>query len=153
MGHCWVRMRSDSNPEVGIGLICSFSQDKIMEMECELLTSNFKDPKTIALVKENIGHISDGSSSHRTGALKLGLKKAFELKKQKRQSPGVLLQCTGPKYGYDCKWGNITVSYLRSIGSSIYCPNCNNYYMQCVGCGYERTGDYASCQSCRKRFR
>ena len=122
-----------------------------MEMECELLTSNFKDPKTIPLVKENIGRISDGSSSHRTGALKLGLKKAFELKKQKRQPPGVLLRCTGPNYGYDCEWANTPVSY-SSVGSEIYCPNCGSYYMQCSDCGYERTSNYASCQSCGKGF-
>ena len=142
-------MRSDSNPEVDIGLIRSFSQDKIMEMECELLTSNFKDPKTIPLVKENIGRISDGSSSHRTGALKLGLKKAFELKKQKRQPPGVLLQCTGPSY--NCGWVNTPVSY-SSVGSDTYCPNCRGYYMRCVGCGYDRTSSYASCQNCGKKF-
>ena len=65
-----------------------------MEMECELLISSFKDPKTIALVKEDIGRISDGSSSHCAGALKLGLKKGFELKKQQR---GVLLRC--PRVG------------------------------------------------------
>ena len=151
MGHCWVRMRSYSNPEVDIGLIGSFSQDKIMEMECELLTSNFKDPKTITLVKENIGHISDGSSSHRTGALKLGLKKAFELKKQKRQPPGALLQCTGPKYGYYCEWGNTPVSY-SSVGSGIHCSYCSNCYLQCVSCGYDRTSSYASCQKCGKKF-
>ncbi|KAF9646805.1 hypothetical protein BDM02DRAFT_3118097, partial [Thelephora ganbajun] len=39
-------------------------QERIMEMQCELLTSKFRDPKTIGLVKENIGRISDGSSSH-----------------------------------------------------------------------------------------
>ncbi|KAF9642138.1 hypothetical protein BDM02DRAFT_3264568 [Thelephora ganbajun] len=62
-------------------------QGNIMEMQCELLISNFKDPKTIALVKENIGHISNGSSYYRSSALKLVLKKAFELKKKKRQPP------------------------------------------------------------------
>ncbi|KAF9641851.1 hypothetical protein BDM02DRAFT_3133524, partial [Thelephora ganbajun] len=64
-------------------------QERIMETQCELLISNFRDQKTIRLVKENIGHITDGSSSYCGGALKLGLKKAFELKKKKRQPPVV----------------------------------------------------------------
>ena len=130
------------------GLICSFSQDNIMEMQCELLISKFNDPKTIALVKESIGNISDGSSSHCAGALKLGLKKAFDLKKQKRKPPGVLLRCV-----YNgCGWYNDRISY-SSIGSNTYCPHCNSgYYMQCVGCGCSRTRSYPSCQGCGERF-
>ena len=52
-----------------------------MEIQCDLLVSNFNDQKTIALVKENIRQISHGSSSYRADALQLGLVKAFELKK------------------------------------------------------------------------
>ena len=63
-------------------------------MQFDLLISNPKNPKTIVLVKENIGHISDGSLSHCAGSLKLGLEKAFDLKKQKRQPPGVKLRCS-----------------------------------------------------------
>ncbi|KAF9643565.1 hypothetical protein BDM02DRAFT_3132344 [Thelephora ganbajun] len=63
-------------------------QEKITEMQCELLVSSFKGPRAVALVKENIGRISDGSSSQCGNALKLGLKKAFELKRKKRQSSG-----------------------------------------------------------------
>ena len=48
-----------------------------MEMQCDFLVKNMKDPKTIALVKENIRRISDGSSSHCAGALGLILEKAF----------------------------------------------------------------------------
>jgi hypothetical protein len=66
-------------------LTSSFSQKEIMEAQCDLLVSSFKDHKTIALVKENIRHISSGSSSHRAGALQLGLEKAFELKKKGRE--------------------------------------------------------------------
>ncbi|KAF9647698.1 hypothetical protein BDM02DRAFT_3187774 [Thelephora ganbajun] len=66
-------------------------QEKVMGMQCELLIPNFKNPRTIGVVKENIGHISDRSFSRCGGALKLGLKKAFE---QKRQPPGVLLRCS-----------------------------------------------------------
>ena len=62
-------------------------------MQCELLISDLKDPKTILLVKENIGRISGGSSSRSASALEFGLKKAFEFKKQIRQPPGVQLRC------------------------------------------------------------
>ena len=58
----------------------SFSQEEVLEVECELLISNFKTAKTIDLVDENIRHISNGSSPHSTNALKLGLKKAFNRK-------------------------------------------------------------------------
>jgi len=120
-----------------------------MEMECDLLVSTFRDPITIALVKENIERISDGSSPHRTGALKLGLKKAFELKKRQR---GVLLQCT--RNG--CA-NNTTPASFSSIGSDTYCPGCRyqgygSQYMQCTGCSNRRTGSYMSCQSCGKKF-
>jgi len=43
-----------------------------MEMQCDLLISDFRNPTMITLMQENIGHISDGSSSHCAGALKLG---------------------------------------------------------------------------------
>ena len=130
-----------------------------MDMQCNLLISDFKNPTTIALMQENIGHISDGSSSHCASALKLGFKKAFEVKK--RES-GVLLRCSN----YNCGWYSNPVSY-SSVGSNIYCTQCssnynnynynygynnNRYYMQCVGCGYQRTSQYASCQSCGKKF-
>jgi len=149
MGHCWVGFVPFSNRGVyQLRLTCSFSQEKIMEMQCELLVSKFNDPKTIALVRENIGNISDGSSSHCAGALKLGLKKAFNLKKQKRKPPGVPLRCT---YS-GCGWYNDRISY-SAIGSNTYCPHCNcGYYMQCVGCEHPRTGNYPSCQGCGERF-
>jgi len=119
-----------------------------MEMECELLVSNFRDPETIARVKENIGRIADGSSSYRTGALKLGLEKAIELKKQQR---GVLLRCTRG----GCTINTTPASY-SSVGSETYCPNCRyhygNYYMQCTGCSVDRTSNYTSCQHCGKKF-
>jgi len=142
-------MLPGSNPDANVGLTCSFSQEKIMEMECDLLVSNFRDPITIALVKENIERISDGSSPHRTGALKLGLKKAFELKKRQKY---VLLQCTRngcAKY--------TTPASILFVGSDTYCPDCRyqhygNQYMQCTGCSNRRTGNYPSCQSCGKKF-
>jgi hypothetical protein len=118
-----------------------------MEKQCELLVSNFNDPKTIRLVKENIARISDGSSSHAGGVLKLGLKKAFELKKQKRQPPGVLLRCSYTS----CAWYSNPVSYT-SVPTDAICGSCRSYYMQCVDCNYQRDGNYTSCQSCGKAF-
>jgi len=152
--HCRVRMLLDSNPEANIGLTCSFSQEKVMEMQCELLISNFKDRETIARVKEIIGRVPDEPSSHRGGALKLGLEKAFELKKQKRQPPGVLLRCTYSP----CAWYHTPVTY-SSAGTNLngHCQNCINRgyggrYLQCVGCGTNRNGRHASCQSCKRNF-
>ena len=136
-------------PQPGIndlGLIISFSQRKIVEMECEVLVSN---PTTIALLDENIGHISDGSSPHSAGVLMLGFKKAFELKKQKRS---VRLQC--PRAG--CAWNTTPVSY-SAAGSYVYCPHCHgrygSHYMRCTGCSNGRiSNSYASCQSCGRKF-
>lgn len=76
-----------------------------MEVQCEFLVSNPNDHKTITLVKEKIRHISDGSSSHRADALQLGLEKAFELKKRKRE----LAYCTTTVIGVA---GTATVSKL-----------------------------------------
>ena len=143
---------SSNNEVLNVVLMYPPSQEKIMEMECELLTSSFKDLKTVALMKENMGRISDGSSSYRAGALQLGFKKAFELKKQKRQPPGVLLRCT--RYG--CTRNTTPVSYSL-VGGNIHCTNCQsrygNYYMQCTGCSYNRVnGNYVLCNSCGKKF-
>ena len=122
-----------------------------MEMECELLISQFKDSKTIELVNQNIGQISGGSSSHSAGALKLGLKKAFDLKKQKQQPPppvGGSLLCTSP----NCAWNSGPGIPYSSIGLNVACTNCNSYYMKCIACGTARAGNYASCRSCNKSF-
>jgi hypothetical protein len=89
-----------------------------MDMQCDLLTSNFKDPKTIALMQENIGQISDGSSPYCAGVLKLGFRKVFELK---TQGSGVLLQCSN----ISCGWHSSPVTY-SSVGSNVYCPQCPN---------------------------
>ena len=118
-----------------------------MEMECELLISNFKNPKTIDLVNDNIGSISDGTSSHSANALKLGLKKAFDLKKSLPQNC-TKLRCTSSYCGWNTGSG---ISY-SSIGSAVYCGACGNSYMKCVSCGYQTTSNYSSCQSCRKSF-
>lgn len=123
------------------------SQDRIMEMECELLISSFKNPHTIDLMTESIGRIADGSSSHSANALKLGLKKAFHLK---IPPPGVKLRCSWTS----CTSYNNHIS-ISSIGTNVYCQACSNRYshhLQCVDCGNNRTGNYTSCQHCKKKF-
>ena len=118
-------------------------------MQCDILISNLKDPKTIALMKENIGNMSDGSSPHCAGALKLGFKKAFKLKKRER---GVKLQCTN----LNCGWNSTPTSY-SSVGSNVFCSNCSHplrarHYLKCAGCEFVRTSSYESCQNCESRF-
>jgi len=135
----------------GVGnleLTCSPSQRRITEIQFDLLISHFKNPNAISLVKENIGRISDGSSPHSADALKLGLKKAFGLKRQNC----VPLRCS---HG-GCPWYTNHPSY-SSVGSNILCQSCidrgwGNRYLQCAGCGYSRTNNVTSCQSCRKMF-
>ena len=64
-----------------------------MGIQCKLLISNNGHPKTVRLMKESVGRISDGPSSHSLDQLKLGLKKAFEFRKQQRKTPGVPFRC------------------------------------------------------------
>lgn len=148
MGHCYVRLL---NLNSGVAVLkCLTSQDKIMEMECELLIKSFKNPNTVDLVNENIGRIADGSSSHSADALKLGLKKAFDLKKQ---PPGVKLRCSWT----GCTSYNNHVSVTSIPINVYYCQTCYNrgyynHYFQCVSCGTNRAGNFTSCQSCAKRF-
>ena len=133
-------------------LIRPSSHKEIMEMQCDLLMSNSRDPKTIMLVKRNIGHIFDGSLPHCANSLKLGLKKAFDLKRGGGLPSGVKLRCS---YG-NCIWYTNHPPY-SSVGSNVYCPLCANrrwsiHYFQCVGCGYNRNGVHTSCQKCGKKF-
>ena len=116
-----------------------------MGVECELLISNFRDPKTIGLVKEGIGRISDGSSPHCADALKLVFKRASELKIRH-----VALRCS---YSY-CSAHNEHISYT-SARSGVYCPSCygSRNYLDCAGCGYNRTSSHRSCQNCCRKFK
>lgn len=145
MGHVFLLVGGDHGKLTHI-----LSQKEIMEMECDLLISNFKNPKTIALVKENIERISEGSSSHCVGALGLVLEKAFKFKKP---IEGAKLRCSYSR----CPWYNDHLSY-SSIGLKVvYCQMCNNdgrgsYCLQCADCGYDRTGEFTECQQCKKTF-
>ena len=121
----------------------SSSHEKIVEIECDLLTSNFRDPKATALVKDKIGHIFDGSLSQCAGSLKHGLKNAFEAKKTYPR-----LQCTNPF----CEWHKNPVPY-SSVAPDIYCPECNRgQIMQCTSCRSSRTNNDTRCQNCGNSF-
>ena len=118
-------------------------------MQCEHLISNFKNPKTVASVKENIRHIPGGSLPHCAGALNLVLKKAFELKKKSRKPPGVLLRCPNAR----CPCNANPVSHLSLGPIYRYCERCKGkYYKQCADCRYDRIGGFLSCQGCGKAF-
>ena len=121
-----------------------------MNIQWDLVIPNFKDPKTIALVRGKVEDASFGSSSHRAGVLKVALKKAFELKKKGRQ-PSVLLRCPI----ISCTWYKNPFS-REAAATNISCQ-CHSQlgvicYFQCTSCGFSRTGNYTSCQSCRREF-
>ena len=131
---------------------CLPSHNEIMEMQCDLLMSNSKDPKMMGLMKENIRSISDGSLSHHGDSLKLGLWKVFDLQKRKRELPGVKLRCSSG-------WCALSGKYpsFSTIGSTLHCPLCINAgrgtrYFTCVGCGHVRSTSSWSCQRCGKQF-
>jgi len=124
-------------------------REEIMEMQWDLLIPNLKDPERFARVQENVGLVSSGSSSHCASTLKLGLKKAFELKKKKREPPGVMLRCSNPI----CRWRYVHLLYASSV-ACLLCTGVGrgDYYLQCTGCGCNRTGNRPSCQGCGKMF-
>lgn len=121
-----------------------------MKMESKLFVLNCKDPKLIAIASGNIGQAVDGSSSRLADVLKLGVKKGVEIK---RRSRGALLKCPS----FNCT-RNINPVPRSFVGPNVACPNCTDYpgrdpvYMRCSSCGYQRTSDYPSCQSCQKRL-
>jgi hypothetical protein len=121
-----------------------------MEMQWEVLIPNLDDPKRFALVKDYIALMSSVPSSRCVSALKVGLKKAFELKRR-RAPPDVGLQCSNS----NCSRRLRHLSY-SSIGTTS-CQSCAakglwNRYYQCTGCGYIRMGEFSSCQGCGGKF-
>ncbi|KAF9785410.1 hypothetical protein BJ322DRAFT_1063012 [Thelephora terrestris] len=126
-------------------------REEITEVGWDLLIPNLKDSETFARVKENVGLMSSGPSSRCVGTLKVGLKKSFELKKQKRQPSGVKLRCSY----LDCSQYHTYPSY--SSLRSYYCQLCmarNRWspYLRCTGCTHVRDGNYTSCQRCGKKL-
>ena len=56
------------------------SDNQLLEMECRLLFSKFKNETTVSLVQEKIMGISENHLVHRAGAFKLGLRTVLDLK-------------------------------------------------------------------------
>ena len=136
-----------------------FSQEELMETQWDIVIANLKGPKTITFLKENIEDFSSGSSPYRADVLKLGLKKAFELKKKKTRAPvppEVWLRCSNS----GCEWHRTQAQVWRlaDVGSDLFCRSRSSQgwgnidYWQCTGCGFNRAGHYASCQGCGAKF-
>ena len=129
----------------------SFSQGELMDFQWDLLIANFKDPKTVALVRDRVEDISPDSSSHRASVLKVALKKAFELKKKRRQPPVARLLCCNHK----CAHYRNSVSYTQIV-ADIGCQFCRGfgpaYLFKCANCESVRRIDSSSCERCGSRF-
>ena len=120
-----------------------FSQKEITKTQCDLLVPNLKNPKTIALVKEDIKNMSDRSPSRCVDVLVTVLEEVFEFKKQHM---AVRLRCSG------C---SRTVPYV-SIRPKAW-PCCYGHDVNCAYCGsWGGSAKYYPCSPCRgcgKRFR
>ena len=115
-----------------------------METQWDLLIPNLRDPERFALVKQNTELIPSGSSPCSVGTLKVGLRKIIELKRKKREPPGVKLRysnCYCPSYNNHLSYSSITKTthHCQWPNGSSY-----NWYFQCVGCGINREGDHPS---------
>jgi len=130
------------------------NEQQVVEMECELLFSKFKNKSTISRVEEKISSTPGNHLVHRARAFKLGLRAALDTKKgnhchgsQAGTTEGVALRCTSSH----CKGHGEPMSY-SSAGHNLYCPRCDSLLMQCAGCGWIRWRVQPSCSSCNKRF-
>ena len=106
----------------------------------------------MALVRENVERISSVSSSLCVGTLKIGLKKAFELKRKNRQPPGVMLRCpvrTCRRYDDHFLYAYVGVGEICNV---CLVERREISYLQCVGCGYTRKGVHATCEGCKENF-
>ena len=110
---------------------------------------NLKDPQLIGMMSGDIGRVADGTPSHFASALKLGLKKAIELK---RRSKGILLHCSecGSQLYFKSDW------YRTNYESGPPCPSCLGSWseaynvMECDFCRQGVIGGYISCQNCKR---
>ena len=130
----------------------SLSQEELMNVLWDRLIAKSSTPKMAVLIRDKIGGISTGSSSHRAGVLKVALKKAFELDKYAGRYPGVRLRCLN----YACTRRRVFVS-RSEIGSDAICQLCfkpggQPFYFQCTSCKFGRTDDYMWCLCCGKMF-
>ena len=101
--------------------------------------------------RENIRQISGGSCSHRAAVLRLGLEEAPEPKKRKRQTSGTRLRRS--RVGCSSYTDHVSLSSIEA--NTHFCNKCSNlgcYRFLCASCGYNRTGNYTSCQGCAKTF-
>lgn len=121
----------------------SSSQKDIMDVQCDLLVSDFKNLSTMAQVQTSIKEMFDGSFPHRAAPLRCGLEKAFELKKKKRERNGVVLRCI------TSYCGGYRKPVPRIATSTNYCQRCA-CSLACAGCGYRRTNHNLTCERCGK---
>jgi hypothetical protein len=100
-------------------------------MQCDLLVPDLQSQGTMALVKENIKCISNGSSPYRAGALNLVLEK------------GIRVQVQGK--GKGCEIARIALGCRG--------PNFYTMHAQCAECGWNKTHiRYLPCKNCGKDF-
>jgi len=126
--------------------VAHVSQQQILEMECQLLFSKFKNEKTISRVQEKIAVATGGNSIHGADALKLGLQTALRLKKQ-RPNTGATDGAAPPRSGPICPKCSMWVR--RSVlTSAVWCQRCEQTYKLCTKCGSLRDLGRPSCNSC-----
>ena len=126
------------------------SQQEVLEMECRLFFSRFKNQDTVLRMQEKI---STSRSTHQAHAFKLGLQAALDLKKRGSQIGCVMLQCTQR----NCPGRENDTAYsLESVGNSVFCQPCHGIgqlsLLICTGCRSERTDRDSSCHRCGKKF-
>ncbi|KAF9778320.1 hypothetical protein BJ322DRAFT_494099 [Thelephora terrestris] len=135
----------------------SAGEQQIIEMECRLLFSKFKNEATTSRMQEKISSIPGNHLAHCAGALKLGLRAALDLKKQEPQA-GITDPRAGAEKGAKLRcWSTSCPGHREHmpyslVGSLLHCPRCNYSIMECVGCENLRGGVYDRCKSCHKKF-
>ncbi|KAF9785359.1 hypothetical protein BJ322DRAFT_826989 [Thelephora terrestris] len=122
----------------------------ITRMECELLYDKFNNEASTAKGVELIESMIGGNSAHRSGALKLGLRRGL--------SGTVFLRCsrstcdlhTNPQ---SCRGSSGVFQSHGWFGSSVLCQLCCSR-LQCAGCGTSPIhANFTSCQGCDKWFK
>jgi len=124
---------------------------QILEMECRLLFSKFKNKATMSLVQEKIGETFGNRFAHRADAFKLGLRAALDLKERDPavdMMDAVMLRCRS----LDCPGHDERIPYTLAMSSRGLCPRCKKFHMQCAGCAHVRMDTNPWCKSCRKLF-
>lgn len=127
------------------------SEERVAEMECQLLLSKFKNEATISRAEDKIRGTPGSHLAHRAGAFKLALRGALDAKRSHAQTDiieGVMLQCCSTS----CVGHSEHVSY-STVKPNGACPRCDVYLVQCVGCKSVRYDlSLVQCNSCGKKF-